>query len=89
MCWDQATGCRWTGLTISKQQLAEAAARVEAAGLSDRIELLFCDYRACHCAFDKVCPLAGSCALHLQVLQGCCWTCLALEQLCGRLLTGS
>ncbi len=41
----QTTGCRWTGVTVSKEQLAEATARVEAAGLSDRVTLLFCDYR--------------------------------------------
>ncbi|PNH10244.1 Cyclopropane-fatty-acyl-phospholipid synthase [Tetrabaena socialis] len=41
----QATGCRWTGITISKEQLAEANERVAAAGLQDRITLLFCDYR--------------------------------------------
>ncbi|GFR51020.1 hypothetical protein Agub_g13347 [Astrephomene gubernaculifera] len=41
----QATGCRWTGITISKEQLAEATERVAAAGLQDRITLLFCDYR--------------------------------------------
>ena len=41
----QTTGCRWTGITVSKQQLAEATARVEAAGLADRVTLLFCDYR--------------------------------------------
>ena len=36
---------RWTGITVSTEQLAEAVARVKAAGLSDRITLLFCDYR--------------------------------------------
>jgi cyclopropane-fatty-acyl-phospholipid synthase len=36
---------RWTGITVSKEQLAEAKARVKAAGLSDRITLMFCDYR--------------------------------------------
>ncbi|GIL82213.1 hypothetical protein Vretimale_7189 [Volvox reticuliferus] len=41
----QSTGCRWTGITISKEQLAEATERVAAAGLQDRITLLFCDYR--------------------------------------------
>ncbi|GLC46603.1 hypothetical protein PLESTB_001222700 [Pleodorina starrii] len=41
----QTTGCRWTGITISKEQLAEATERVAAAGLQDRITLLFCDYR--------------------------------------------
>lgn len=37
--------CRVTGLTLSKEQLAEATARVAAAGLSDKVTLLFCDYR--------------------------------------------
>ncbi|KAG2447750.1 hypothetical protein HYH02_007208 [Chlamydomonas schloesseri] len=41
----QTTGCRWTGITISKEQLAEATERVAAAGLQDRITLMFCDYR--------------------------------------------
>ena len=52
----QTTGCRVTGLTISKEQLAEATARVKAAGLDDRVKLLFCDYRDCPGAgtFDKV-----------------------------------
>ncbi len=55
----QTTGCRWTGLTVSKQQLEEGVARVKAADLSDRITLLFCDYRqAAHLGpFDKVPPL--------------------------------
>ena len=50
----QATGCRWTGLTISKAQLQEATDRVQAAGLGDRVQLLFCDYRDCQGTFDKV-----------------------------------
>ncbi len=29
----QTTGCRWTGITVSKEQLAEATERVAAAGL--------------------------------------------------------
>lgn len=40
-------GCRVTGLTLSKEQLAEATARVKAAGLEDKVRLLFCDYRDC------------------------------------------
>ena len=36
-----------TGLTISKEQLSEATARVKAAGLEERVTLLFCDYRDC------------------------------------------
>ncbi|GBF87498.1 cyclopropane fatty acid synthase [Raphidocelis subcapitata] len=52
----QRTGCRITGLTLSKEQLAEAAKRVEAAGLGDRITLLLCDYRDCPGAgtYDRV-----------------------------------
>jgi cyclopropane fatty-acyl-phospholipid synthase-like methyltransferase len=34
-----------TGVTISKEQLAEATARVQAAGLQERVKLVFCDYR--------------------------------------------
>lgn len=33
------------GITVSQEQLLEAQARVKAAGLSDRVQLLFCDYR--------------------------------------------
>ncbi|KAK9821949.1 hypothetical protein WJX81_001503 [Elliptochloris bilobata] len=50
----QTTGCRWTGITVSKQQLEEATARVQRAGLSDRITLLFCDYRELLGTYDKV-----------------------------------
>jgi cyclopropane fatty-acyl-phospholipid synthase-like methyltransferase len=39
------TGCRVTGLTLSKEQLAEATERIKKAGLQDNITLLFCDYR--------------------------------------------
>eukprot|EP00897_Mesotaenium_endlicherianum_P008430 jgi/Mesen1/7615/ME000397S06675 len=39
------TGCRYTGITLSKQQLALAQQRVNAAGLQDKIEFKMCDYR--------------------------------------------
>ena len=38
-------GCRVTGLTISKEQLAYARARIEKAGLSDKVDFKFQDYR--------------------------------------------
>lgn len=41
----QATGCHVVGLTLSKEQLAEAKQRVKEAGLDDKITLLLCDYR--------------------------------------------
>jgi cyclopropane-fatty-acyl-phospholipid synthase len=47
-------GCRVTTTTISKQQFALAAQRIEAAGLSDRITLLLEDYRDLEGQFDKL-----------------------------------
>jgi len=41
------TGCRVTSLTLSKEQKALADQRIAAAGFTDRIEVLLCDYRAC------------------------------------------
>ncbi|GMS86720.1 hypothetical protein PENTCL1PPCAC_8895 [Pristionchus entomophagus] len=38
-------GCRWTGLTISTEQLEMAQERVREAGLVDRIDLKLLDYR--------------------------------------------
>ncbi|WMV48060.1 hypothetical protein MTR67_041445 [Solanum verrucosum] len=39
------TGCKYTGITLSEQQLEYAQLKVEQAGLQDRITLLLCDYR--------------------------------------------
>ncbi|CAI5999471.1 unnamed protein product, partial [Closterium sp. NIES-64] len=39
------TGCRYTGITLSSQQLQLATERVKAAGLQDRINFMLCDYR--------------------------------------------
>lgn len=47
-------GCRVTTVTISEEQYAEASARIEAAGLQDRIELLLCDYRHLQGRYDKI-----------------------------------
>mmetsp|Transcript_23863 Transcript_23863/g.68873 ORF Transcript_23863/g.68873 Transcript_23863/m.68873 type:complete len:785 (+) Transcript_23863:1189-3543(+) len=35
----------WTAITISQQQLALASERVAAAGVGDRVRIVFCDYR--------------------------------------------
>jgi len=40
------TGCRVTSLTLSKEQKALAEERIAAAGFTDKIEILLCDYRA-------------------------------------------
>ncbi|XP_010670965.2 uncharacterized protein LOC104887891 [Beta vulgaris subsp. vulgaris] len=39
------TGCKYTGLTLSKEQLKFAEDKVKKAGLEDRIKFLLCDYR--------------------------------------------
>ncbi len=41
----QMKDCHVVGLTLSKEQLAEAKQRIKAAGLEDKITLLLCDYR--------------------------------------------
>jgi cyclopropane-fatty-acyl-phospholipid synthase len=47
-------GCKVTTTTISKQQFELAAARVKAAGLSNRITLLLEDYRHLQGQYDKL-----------------------------------
>ncbi|MGE3273723.1 MAG: class I SAM-dependent methyltransferase [Vicinamibacterales bacterium] len=41
----RATGCRVTGITVSREQLALSRERVRAAGLEDRVDIQYCDYR--------------------------------------------
>jgi cyclopropane-fatty-acyl-phospholipid synthase len=47
-------GMRVTGVTISQQQLEYARARLEGAGLSDRVDLRFCDYRDMEGSYDHI-----------------------------------
>ncbi len=47
-------GMRVTGVTISKEQLEYARARLERAGLSDRVDLQFCDYRDIQGRYDHI-----------------------------------
>ncbi|KAI5649663.1 hypothetical protein M9H77_35668 [Catharanthus roseus] len=39
------TGCKYTGITLSEEQLKYAQVKVKEAGLQDHIKLLLCDYR--------------------------------------------
>lgn len=50
------TGCKYTGITLSIEQLKFAEMRVKEAGLQDRIRFLLCDYRKlpCACKFDRI-----------------------------------
>ncbi len=47
-------GCRVTGITISKEQLAFARDRMAAKGLSDRVEIRYQDYRDVAEKFDRI-----------------------------------
>lgn len=48
------TGCRVTGITVSKAQYDYTLERVRRAGLSDRIEIRLEDYRRVQGRFDKI-----------------------------------
>ena len=48
------TGCRVTGITLSREQLHLARQRVEEAGLRDRIDLQLRDYRHIEGQFSKI-----------------------------------
>ncbi len=48
------TGCRVTGITVSREQARLARERVEAAGLSDRIRIALTDYREVQGRFDRI-----------------------------------
>ena len=47
-------GCHVTAATISEEQFREARLRVEQAGVSDRVEVLFSDYRDLAGSYDKI-----------------------------------
>lgn len=47
-------GCRVTGLTISKEQLKFARERIEKAGLTDKVEFKFQDYRDETGKYDRI-----------------------------------
>jgi len=47
-------GCRVHGITISRRQLDYARNRIQHAGLADRVELAYCDYRDVEGGFDRV-----------------------------------
>lgn len=47
-------GCRVTTTTISEEQFNEASARIRAAGLGDRVQVLMQDYRLLQGRYDKI-----------------------------------
>jgi cyclopropane-fatty-acyl-phospholipid synthase len=50
----QTRGCRVTAITVSREQHELAAARVAAAGVSDRVRVEYRDYRALTGSYDKL-----------------------------------
>jgi len=52
--------CKVTTITTSEEQFSEASARIQEAGLADRIEILLCDYRTIRGRYDKVVSLEMS-----------------------------
>ncbi|BBN16268.1 hypothetical protein Mp_7g04870 [Marchantia polymorpha subsp. ruderalis] len=50
------TGCNYTGITLSKEQLAFATDRVKQEGLEDKITFKLCDYRSLegHHKFNRI-----------------------------------
>jgi cyclopropane-fatty-acyl-phospholipid synthase len=47
-------GCHVVGITLSREQAAYATARMAAAGLGDRVEIRYQDYRDVEGEFDKI-----------------------------------
>lgn len=50
----RATGCRITGLTLSKEQAIFAETRLREAGFEDRADIRLEDYRDCEGTFTKI-----------------------------------
>ncbi len=50
----QHSGCRVTSITLSKEQLAEAQHRAQAAGVADRVKFELRDYRDVKDTYDRV-----------------------------------
>jgi cyclopropane-fatty-acyl-phospholipid synthase len=50
----RVSGCRVTSITLSKEQLAEAQQRAQAAGVADRVRFELRDYRDVREVYDRV-----------------------------------
>jgi cyclopropane-fatty-acyl-phospholipid synthase len=77
-------GCRVTTTTISRQQYEAAKARVVAAGLEDKVEVLFDDYRDLRGKFSKLVSIEMIEAVgheHYDQYFDCCSQLLAPEGL--------
>jgi len=79
-------GCRVTGITLSREQLAWARDRVAAAGLADRVELRLQDYRDLTGRFDAVASIEMVEAVGQRFLPGFFAGCAARLRPGGRML---
>ncbi|WP_019625060.1 cyclopropane-fatty-acyl-phospholipid synthase family protein [Thioalkalivibrio sp. ALJT] len=64
------TGCRVTSVTVSRAQLEEAQWRAEAAGVADRVEFRFQDYRDVSGRYDRIASIEMFEAVGEQYWQG-------------------
>jgi len=79
-------GCHVTTTTISRQQFDYAKKAIEAAGLQDRIDLLFADYRDLNGTFDKLVSIEMIEAVGHQYLPDFFKTCARLLKTNGAML---
>lgn len=76
------TGCKYTGITLSEEQLKFARRRVKEAGLEDKITILLCDYRQLESfhKYDRIIScemIEGVGHEYLEEFFGCCESLLA------------
>ncbi|XP_043705669.1 uncharacterized protein LOC122655543 isoform X1 [Telopea speciosissima] len=80
------TGCKYTGITLSKEQLKFAERKVKEAGLQDRIKFLLCDYRQLpgSCKYNRIIScemIEGVGHEFMEDFFGCCDSVLAEDGL--------
>jgi cyclopropane-fatty-acyl-phospholipid synthase len=80
------TGCRVTGITVSKEQFELAQERIRQAGLQDKITIMFKDYRHVTGLFDKIVSIEMLEAVGHKYLGTFFATCDRLLKPAGRLV---
>ncbi|XP_012069891.1 tuberculostearic acid methyltransferase UfaA1 isoform X3 [Jatropha curcas] len=80
------TGCRYTGITLSEEQLKFAEMKVKEAGLQDSIRFLLCDYRQLpkNYRYDRIisCEMIEAVGHeYMEEFFGCCESVLAEDGL--------
>ncbi len=82
----RARGCRVTGITLSREQLAWARRRLAAAGLGDRVEVRLQDYRDVTGRFDAIACIEMVEAVGHRFLPGFFGRCAARLRPGGKML---